>query len=164
MVDLNDLRRVAATVSAAADLRDVRVFHVDSTLDRLTAGGELGYTFEAELEVQYLTDTPAVIVDGTYDVVLSRVEATEDEDAEPREGERVASINIKLAALYTVDRIGGKAPEFADSELDAFARTTGMLALHPYAREFIANLTSRMGLPTLHIATARIPLGNRSPS
>lgn len=160
MVDLNELRSLAARVAAAADLVDVRLFSLESTLDQVPAGGgELSYSFDSEVEVQESANESAVLlVDGTYDVKLRQGADGDDEGGE--EGNAIAQMKIHLAALYQINE--RESADFSDDELDAFAKTTGLLALHPYARELIANLTTRMGLPALNVGTVRIPLDKRN--
>lgn len=52
MVDLNELRNLAARVAASADLVDVRLFHLDSTLERVPVKGHaLSYSFDSVVEV-----------------------------------------------------------------------------------------------------------------
>lgn len=160
MVDLNELRSLAARVAASADLVDVRLFSLESALDQVPApDGELSYSFDSEVEVQESANESAVLlVDGTYDVALRQ--AAERDGEVGREGTAIAQMKIHLAALYRIHV--PETADFTDDELDAFAKTTGLLALHPYARELIANLTARMGLPTLHVGTIRIPLDKRN--
>lgn len=162
MVDLNELRNLAARVAASADLVDVRLFHLDSTLERVPVKGHaLSYSFDSVVEVQESNDqSTALLVDGSYDVTLRQG----DTDAHAEEGsdadEVIAYLKIQLAALYEIHE---DAPEeFADEELDAFAQTTGLLTLHPYVRELVASMTSRMGLPALHLGTVRINLDKRN--
>ena len=42
-------------------------------------------------------------------------------------------------------------------ELNAYAISTGQYALYPYAREYISDLTMRLGLPPLTIGVLKIP-------
>lgn len=168
MVDLNEARSLAAKVAACADLRDVRLFNVDAALDQLPdrAGG-LSYSFDAEVEVQYVAETSSLIVDGKYALVVEFVDgepsASSQEASidEPGEHEHLAHLNFQLAALYSVES-DPESPDLPEDELDAFGKTTGLLTLHPYAREFVSNMTGRMGLPPLHIGTVRIPLDKRN--
>lgn len=158
MVELNSLRSAAARVAAKANLRDVRLFQVSAEVERLPEQpGGLSYTLDSKVEVQHVTDGPAIIVDGTYDLAVTVAAADDREPPEEGADDRVATIRFQLAALYALKAPGDRESwDFDDEELDAFGQTTGMLTLHPYAREFIASTTSRMGLPTLHVGTAHI--------
>ena len=50
-------------------------------------------------------------------------------------------MSCSYGALYDL----GAAADLDDDELDAFARTTGVLALSPYARAWVQDTTARMG-------------------
>jgi hypothetical protein len=166
MVHLDDTRSLAAAVAARCELRDVRLFQVEATLHRLPTGqGHLSYSFDAEIDVQHVPETSSLIVDGTYRLTVTTLN---EEDGRPGEQgateddhESVAQLNFQLAALYALDSTEQHAG-FPEQELDAFGKTTGLLALHPYAREFVATMTGRMGLPPLHLGTLHIPLDKRN--
>lgn len=163
MVDLHDARSVAARVAARADVVDVRLFHVDASLERLPdLSQRLSYSFDANVEVQLVEETSSIIVEGAYDLKVVNLPPDEDDDAPSGDGEAVSRVAFKMAALFSVDQPTSGAEPFTDEELDAFAKTTGQLALHPYAREFIFDITGRMGLPALHVGMMYIPLDKRN--
>lgn len=64
----------------------------------------------------------------------------------------VFRVDVTFLLVYEVD------PEFAGTQkdLDAFARSQGVMASWPYAREFMQNLTARMGLPVLILPTLKL--------
>lgn len=161
MVDLNDARSLASAVAACCELRDVRLFNVDATLDHLPNGpGHLTYSFDANIEVQHVPETSSLIVDGTYKLTVALVDESDEDEPSANDHDHLAHLNFQLAALYAVDSDDGRV--FPEEELDAFGKTTGLLALHPYAREFISTMTGRMGLPSLHLGTVHIPLDKRN--
>lgn len=169
MVELHDARSLASAVAACSELRDVRLFQVEAALDNLPSlAGHLTYSFDANIEVQYVPDTSSLIVDGTYKVTVTVVDPSDDDvdeqdapEGEEDDHDHLAHLNFQLAALYAVVSEDER-PKFLDRELDAFGQTTGLLALHPYAREFVSTMTGRMGLPPLHLPTAHIPLDKRN--
>lgn len=165
-------------MAACADLRDVRLFDVRASLGALPDDlqATLRYSYNAAIEVQQLSGEQTLIVDGTYAVEVAladlgnerptgELSASAESDAVHAEqrsldaGE-VARLEFQFAALYQLT--GDDVVEFPEDELDAFGQTTGLLALHPYAREFVATMTGRMGLPPLHIGTAHIYLDKRN--
>lgn len=164
MVDLDAQRSLAARVAACADLVEIRTFGVEAGLDKLPSQpGGLSYAFDANIEVQFIEETSTLIVDGSYELTLtegSDEDTTEgDQDVEKRQ---VAHLNFQMASLYAVSEPNVEHGPFADDELDAFGKTTGQLALYPYAREFVADLTGRMGLPTLHLGPLQLFLDKRN--
>ena len=79
------------------------------------------------------------------------------------EGERgteVARIECRYAALFVCDLVPPAQPD----EVDAFARTVGVMALYPYARAGIQDTTARMGLPALTMGIYRIPIDDPQPA
>lgn len=92
-------------------------------------------------------------------VEVSSIADDEDDHSPAESRASVASLEVQYAALYMHgldDRDG--AP--SDAELDAFARTTGVFTLYPYARAEIQNVTAHMGLPPLTLDVYRIPIGD----
>lgn len=165
MLAIDDARSRAARVAARSELTDIRLFGVEAELESLPDREDtLSYTFNADVEVQRYEDAPALIVSGSYRV---SVRVAVDPDAEPsgETGEDVptiAEIKFMMAALYAVGEGSDEGGPLTEDELDAFAKTTGQFALHPYAREFIADLTGRMGLPPLHIGNLQVHLDRRN--
>lgn len=167
-VSLDAARSEAARVAACVDLRDVRLWGVQADLSTVPDEREfrLSYSFDAGLEVQHSKDDAILLVLGTYALGVRAVpppNESEVDAAEPDadEATEVASISFKLNALFEVERVPEDQP-FSDPELTAFGETTGQFALYPYAREFVASLTSRMGLPPLHMSVMRLHLESRT--
>jgi preprotein translocase subunit SecB len=75
-------------------------------------------------------------------------------DDEGGRGAAVARLECRYAALFACDLT----PPPQAAEVDAFARTVGVLALYPYARAAIQDTTARMGLPPLTMGIYRIPI------
>ena len=155
MTDVDEKRQLAARVAACANLMDIRTFSVGANLETVPDGpGNLGYDFEADVEVQWIEETSSLIVTGTYELQLTQVEHEEGSDNPTKT--KIADLEFKMAALYNVDEPNENHGPFRDDELDAFGDTTGQLALYPYAREFVSDLTNRMGLPTLHLGPLQL--------
>ena len=161
-MSLDAARSEAARVAACVDLRDIRVWGLKADLATVPDEREtrLSYSFNADLQVQYNREDSILIVLGTYALGLKSVSSSQDaEVGAPDEigGTEVATINFRLNALFEVEREPEDEP-FDESELTAFGQTTGQFALYPYARELIADVTGRMGLPRLHTGVMRLSL------
>ncbi|GEM_PF-1013796 len=174
-MSLDAARKEAARVAAHVDLRDVRLWGVQADLDSVPDQGDsqFSFRFNADVQVQHSSEHEVVLVLGTYSLaVTSDVVPPSDEDesedvaatlgdSESRQSvpKDIASIDFRLNALFRVER----QPDdpFTESELTAFGQTTGQFALYPYAREFIADMTGRMGLPPLHVGVMRLHLESR---
>lgn len=162
-------RSLAARVAGCADLHDVRLFGVGANLESPVVEGELSYTLSSDVSFQTLGEpvVRTVIVTGEYEVtVLESTDSADDagdgDDGEDDGTEKVAEVRFTLAALFSVPELDEDEEPFTAEEYEAFAATTGQFALYPYAREFVSDVTSRMGLPALHIGALRIELDSRT--
>ena len=135
------------------------------------------YKFNADLQVQHSAEDSVLLVLGAYSLVMRALPADHPADeperddsdsdellADQPEGDAtepvdVATFGFKLNALFVVEDEPDE--PFTESELTAFGQTTGQFALYPYAREFVADLTGRMGLPPLHMGVMRLHLVSR---
>lgn len=156
-------RSLAARVARQADLQDIRLFGSASTLLKPAVEGTLSYTLSSNMTFQTLGDPiGTLVVSGEYEIVVLESSA---EGGGPEDGDedvKVAQVEFTLAALFRVDPLEEGKKALEDKEYEAFAATTGQFALYPYAREFVSDVTSRMGLPALHIGALRFQLDSRT--
>lgn len=151
--------QVAARLAAITDIRDIRLLKSRVEMVRSPADSPfLAYHLDSESAVEYEPGTESFVVRGTY-----RVSITSSSTADAGNGftsddsnSTVARIEFEQAALFVMEIEGGQPPN-AD-ELNAYAVSTGQYALYPYAREYISDLTMRLGLPPLTIGVLKIPL------
>ena len=160
-------RSVAARVAGSADLEDVRLFGAAVDLNSPISEGDLSYTMASEMKYQAVGEpVRTVIVTGEYEVTVidagAKGSSAPTEDVDAGNAATVAALRFNMAALFGVDDPVEGPEVYSDDELEAFAATTGQFALYPYAREFISDMTSRMGLPALHIGTLRLELDSRT--
>lgn len=151
-------RGIAARVAGGADLRDVRLFGVAAKLETASVEGTLSYGMTSDISFQTVGEpVTSLVVTGEYEVAI-RDSVDSDEVQEDEDPSAVGDLKFSLAALFALPERDPDEDQFADSEYEAFAATTGQFALYPYAREFIADITSRMGLPALHVGVLRFGL------
>jgi Preprotein translocase subunit SecB len=159
-------RSLAARVAGCADLHDVRLFGVGANLETPVVEGELSYTLSSDVSYQTLGEpvVRTVIVTGEYEVTVLESNESADDAADEGDDEtdKVAEVRFTLAALFSIPELDEDEEPFSVEEYEAFAGTTGQFALYPYAREFVSDVTSRMGLPALHIGALRIELDSRT--
>ncbi|MGA5220196.1 hypothetical protein ACPCAE_29560 [Streptomyces cinereoruber] len=67
------------------------------------------------------------------------------------DGESVATIKASFVAAFSVDL----EDDPGDEALEDFANSTGKLVIRPYAREFMQQMSIRMGLPALTLEVLR---------
>jgi hypothetical protein len=142
-----------------ADLRDVRLFEAALKFNGFPGESSLTWEIEMTPTTSYEEGDDYFVLEVEYSVHV-RTPAEETDNRDPSD-EVIASIDFRLAALYSLEIPEGK-PNPTTAELDDYAKTMGMMAVYPYAREFVQNLTSRMGLPPLTLSTFRLPYPDTS--
>jgi preprotein translocase subunit SecB len=149
MNQIDPLRAAAARISGCAELLDVRLVSMSAvSLNFSAPDATLGFQVEIFPEVSDAEGTAALGVTAGF--VVEVFEAGQ----EGERGTEVARIECRYAALFVCDLT----PPPRAEEIDAFARTVGVLALYPYARAVIQDTTARMGLPPLTMGIYRIPI------
>lgn len=160
IVPVEEGRNQAARVAAWSEVNDVRLFDSKAELRRVPEAHRLRYDLESDVTMQYIEDDDGLVVTGEYKISVN--EAPDDAESDPveddaNEAQSCYELTFTMAALFTVTVPDGVEP-LSEMELNAFARTTGHFALHPYAREFVADMTGRAGLPPLHIGMLKLHL------
>jgi len=151
--DLTEAQRQAARVAARADIRDVRLMKSCAEMTDIPAADTtLTYDLNSAANVEYAPGSEAFVVRSNYSLSIMPALA----DAADRAEEVIAKIEFEQAALFVIQLGEGDSPPTAD-ELSAYAVTTGQFALYPYAREYIYNLTGRLGLPPLTVGVLTMP-------
>lgn len=155
--DLSAARKLAARLAAKTDIRDVRLMKSSAEIVRLPVDDPfLAYNFDSDSAVEYEPGGESFVVRGTYRVFITAASTNEAVDTSNNPDAAVAKIEFEHAALFVIDLDSGEDPPDAE-ELNAYAVTTGQFALHPYAREYISNVTGRLGLPPLTVGILRMP-------
>lgn len=153
--DFADAQRQAARVAALADIRDVRLIKSCAEMTGLPAAdATLAYNLDTGANVEYEPGSGAFVVHSSYKLYI--MPASPAPDNATTAPEVIAKIEFEQAALFVLNHDKDDSPPTAD-ELIAYAVTTGQFALHPYAREYIYNITGRLGLPPLTVGVMTMP-------
>lgn len=137
-----ELRVLAGRVAGQSNLRDIRLTNSQIELVSVPEpGAPLEVALNVSPEAQFSTSADTaphlILVNCSFDVAIRREDSG---DSAP-----VANIRSSFAAAFTASSDN----EFSDEELQAFANSTGVFAIYPYAREYVSDCTRRLGLPTL---------------
>ena len=138
----DELRVQAGRIAGNANLRDIRLTQSDVRLHFVpnptaSLSVELDISPEAEIAPAIGDSAGLLLVSCGFSVTIS----SDAEDVT----DSVATLQNEFTAAFTHTLFD----EASDEELEAFANTTGLFALYPYAREYISDCTRRLGLPTL---------------
>lgn len=150
------MQSLAARLAEFTDVRDIRLMKTSAEIVHLPAPSPfLTYDLESEAAIDYEPGGGSFVIRGSYRVsITSAPPADRRRDRAPVEaGEPVARIEFEQAALFAMD-IADREPPTPD-ELNAYAVTTGRHVLYPYAREYIADITMRLGLPSLTVGVLK---------
>src|SRR5262249_55110462 len=98
------------------------------------------------------------VVRINFAIAIAEPEDSPDSEAPDEETEEhpVTRITFELCALYEIDLEEDDEP-VKEPELTAYARSSGMFTIYPYAREYVHDVTSRLGLPPLVMDVFKIP-------
>lgn len=155
--DIGAARQLAARIAAITDIRDIRMMKSCAEIVRLpVADPFLAYDLDSEASVEYEPGSESFVVRGTYRVSINSTSDPGAEDTPEGSGSAVARIEFEQAALFVMDLAASEPPK--EEELNAYAVSMGQFALYPYVREYISDITSRLGLPPLTVGVLRIPL------
>lgn len=144
-----DLRALAARVAGGVELLDVRM--VKSSAEHLgfpVSGSPLSYDLDIQPTAHFDSDSQGLVVSTEFALEMDQ------ETGEEGSGRRqIANVSFTLVALFETPEGATYEPE----ELESFGATTGIFCLYPYAREYVQDVTGRLGLPPLTLGVYRVP-------
>ena len=154
----------AGRIASIAELLDVRLFESSSKLlEVVSVERPLSFEIEANPIIEHdsgslyfiLRIRYALTISSSHDSAAHRDNEQQSESTET--ASEVAHINFDFGALYHFDLMEGE-PEVGQEELDAYARTAGVMCIYPYAREHVNYVTQQLGLPRLVLPIIKLPL------
>ncbi len=160
-------RHLAARLAARAQIEDVRLLSTRASLERQPVP-PLTYRLDTDARLDYEEGGDSFVVACSYDVVITDSEPSDDDEsavggatsADTAGGAAakpsVVEMRFEYAGLFSLNVREGDDPISLD-ELQAYAATTGQFALYPYARQYVYDLTGRLGLPPLTVGVLRLP-------
>ena len=140
-------------------LTDVRTTAGSYELLRFDQPEQKTASVDIEVDTQCGEAGEAFAVALAYNVIMFEGKTRPEDDTDESV---IAKCSVTLSGLYLPVESDDPEPlEMTDELVSAFAASAAMLNLHPYAREYVASATSRMGLPVLHLAP--LVLGSNEP-
>ncbi|MEU6981347.1 hypothetical protein [Streptomyces sp. NPDC046371] len=132
----DEQRRLAAPVSAYAELLDVRIFLLHGEVMKVDAKSDLQ-------EIETLQTTMGIGRDGSHITYQFEHELT----AQDADGMDALKVQVNLGVLFRFPDEGDPNGEVSEESLVAFGSTTAQLAAHPYLRSAVSDVTSKLGFP-----------------
>jgi hypothetical protein len=157
--ELITAQRTASRVASCAHLADVRLFRSQAEVRSFPpSNATLTYSLAINPSVDFAEGDAYCVVTVEYatnifDVSDEAEQGLDEDELDPSDALFVLS--FRYSALYELSEHshGGLTLD----EVRAFAETTGVMAIYPYAREYVADVTRRAGFPTLTLKTFRLP-------
>jgi preprotein translocase subunit SecB len=132
-----------AEVAARVELQDVHLLSV-----RAEQNPDL---LKAEMKVEFGVSTGIA-----SDREAERITVTANFDAVARPADDEAKSFLRISASFRLVYGCGDLEELSDEKLEAFGSVNGVFNAWPYWREFVQNMTARMGLPPLVLPVFRV--------
>lgn len=153
----SDVRRRASRIAARAEIRDVRLLSTNAELVRpAVPDRHLAYELGVDSQMEYEDGDSVLVVNVTYQLTIAEHNHAAGDDVE-EEAPVVARVEFVQAGLFELQMREDDEPPETD-ELLAYAQSTGQFALYPFAREYIYDITGRLGLPSLTIGVMAMPV------
>lgn len=151
-MDHNEMRGAAGRVAGHNELIDIRLVHCEAHLHKVpNVAAGLTFDFMDEPTAQYEPGSEFLYVSVNYSVNIFEGPSSISDKGDAPDSE-VATIKFTYAGAFHT----GVEVEFETEEIEAFARTTGAFGIYPYAREYVADATGRLGLPPLTLGLYKI--------
>ncbi|MFE4921328.1 hypothetical protein [Streptomyces sp. NPDC056661] len=125
----------AMFVARRAQLLDIRPFELHAKMLDVEAAADMQEVDEFGTTLSVRVNGDKLICDFQYDFTLIGLR---DQPA--------VELSVHLAALFRLRLVDATENGIEQDFLDAFARTTGQLAVHPYLRSAVSELTARLGI------------------
>lgn len=132
-------------VELQSDLDDVYLLGANITSDPSTReprGSDL----------EYAINTKILKTENNFFSVIVSFKISAIQKKDPKNP--IMSINAKYVLVYSFDKVNKLLPE----DIEQFAKIKSIESAWPYLREFVQNLTARMGFPTLTIPVLKIKI------
>jgi preprotein translocase subunit SecB len=139
----------AAKVAVRVDLQSVTLLAATYKRQQECPAGPYVFDIKRTSRYEIGEDKKTISV-----VLIFSLHASGEGDAQKEEN-AFLDIEATFFLLYSIERLDG----LDDSTFGSFADLNGTYNAWPYWREFVQNVTSRMGLPPLTIPVFRLPRG-----
>ena len=156
------MRNLIVNVNVRTNIWDVRVVQAEMVAHQMFAGGTLRPRVEVMSTARQHGDD-LLEVRAMYDVSAARALEQEGPAEEGNEADLAAvdeelawQVRAEFSASFDVASDDPEHPTiFTEAELAAFALGTGLMAIHPFAREFVQTSVGRLGYPPYTIEFLR---------
>ena len=141
------MSREASRVAKRTNIRDIRLIETSTELKSFTNEGPFTWDLKISPSVQYDQGDQFFVLSIAYQVTVERPDDPESEDSDTKP-EEIADISFQFGILCELEQESSSS-EISREQVEEYADAAARIVLSPYVREYIHDVTMRMGLPTL---------------
>ncbi|MFI6288477.1 hypothetical protein ACIBCM_27650 [Streptomyces sp. NPDC051018] len=139
------LRQLARPVDVHAQLVDVRSFLLHAEIRDMGAAGELQGIKSLETTMGVGREKGNLTFHFEFEIMLQGAQ-----------GKDAVKLQVHLGALFEFPDDGDPGGDVTEESLVAFGQTTARLAVHPYLRAAVSDLTARLGCPPVTLGLLKL--------
>lgn len=148
-----DKRILAGKVAAAhSSLEDIRITKSNFELIETPDMGSNGIDVDQSIHIGSAYDSSSGILQVSVEFKVSMTQGGASETGSPSENRDISKISFTVLGSFSLPSEEGLSGE----EIQAFASTSGLFAVYPYAREYVQSVSMRMGLLPLTLDFLKI--------
>ncbi|MFC8829383.1 hypothetical protein ACFT9I_29010 [Streptomyces sp. NPDC057137] len=136
-----ELQHQASSVVAHAELIDVRIFLLHAEVLDVEASSDLQEIKSLDTALGIGRENGNLTYHFEHEIVLKGVQ-----------GKDAVKLQVHLGALFQFPEETEPGGDVTEDSLVAFGQTAAQLAVHPYLRVAVSDLTARLGCPPVTLA------------
>lgn len=144
---IGTISRDASRVARHVNIREIRLIETSTELKSFTSGGPFQWDLRVSPGVHYQQGDQFFVLTVGYQVTIER---PDDSGAEEpgRETEEIADISFQFGMLCELEQEKFSS-EVSREEVEEYGDAAAQIVFSPYVREYLHDVTMRMGLPPL---------------
>jgi hypothetical protein len=156
---IGSISRKASRVAEHLNIRDIRLIETSTELKSFSSAGPFQWNLKASPSVHYEQGDQFFVLTVGYHVTIEKSEEPNAEDSDKRsekvdvedadeKPEEVADISFQFGMLCELEQ-ESLSSQINREELEEYADAVAIIVFSPYVREYLHDVTMRMGLPPL---------------
>jgi len=136
----------ASRVAEHTNIRDIRLASASAELKSFAAEGPFTWDLDISPSAHYQEGDRFFVLAIGYAITIERPDDADGEESD-KKPEEVAEISFQFAMLCELDE--ESASSITREAVEEYTDAAAKIVLGPYVREYVHDVTMRMGLPTL---------------
>jgi hypothetical protein len=150
---IGTISQEASRVAERATIQEIRLLGTSTELKSFASRGPFQWELRVSPALDYNQGDQFFVVTIAYEAAIERpadpnAEGSDKEGNSDSNPEEIADISFQFGILFELEREGSD-PEISREEVEEYADAAATIVLSPYVREYLHDVTMRMGLPPL---------------